>query len=137
MKAFLDTNILVYAHDPRHPAKRERCRELIRRSSAAGESVISTQVLQECYQALTAKLRLHPPTARSVVLALPRLHETVQVTPELIGRGMDLHQIHQLSFWDGLIVAAALQGACGLLWSEDLQHDRIIDGLRIASPFRE
>ena len=134
MIAFLDTNVLIYRIDPLAPAKQQRATELISALYLAGEALLSTQVLQEFYNTATGKFRLSPASAAKAaqIHAKGRL---VQVTPALIFSAMDRHAGGQYSFWDALIVEAALAGGAGVLYTEDLQHGQVIDGLTITNPF--
>ncbi len=134
MRQFFDTNVLVYAHDPRHAAKRELARSLADEAMSAGAFVVSTQVLAEFYSTVARRQLL----AAADALKLVRLwgeHDVVAHTPELIVRGIALHQSHSLSIWDALIVQAALDAQCDLLLTEDMQHGRRFGELEIRNPF--
>jgi predicted nucleic acid-binding protein len=131
-KVFLDTNLLVYAMDADAGGKREAARRLLR--GAAGLGVVSTQVLQEFYVVATRKLGVEPALAKSVVHALRRF-ETVTVTADLIEQAADCSVVHQLSFWDALIVVAAESARCSELWTEDLNPGQILRGVQVVNPF--
>ena len=135
-REFVDTNILVYADDNRDVAKQTRARELIRNLMLERRGVISLQVLQEFYAAATRKLGMGAGAARERVLLYARF-EVVRLTTDDLLAAIDLHRLHGLSFWDGLIVQAALTGGCTVLNSEDMQHGRVFDALTVASPFAE
>ncbi len=135
-REFVDTNILVYADDNRDVAKQTRARELIRNLMLERRGVISLQVLQEFYAAATRKLGMGAGAARERVLLYARF-EVVRLTTDDLLATIDLHRLHGLSFWDGLIVQAALTGGCTVLNSEDMQHGRVFDALTVASPFAE
>ncbi|MDS4040116.1 MAG: PIN domain-containing protein [Candidatus Competibacter sp.] len=134
---FLDTNVLVYLFDGDAPARQTRAREIFQTYGATGQLVISTQVLQEFYVTVTRKLAkpLAPEVAYRAVQNLTTLL-VCQVTPELVLSAIQRSLGLRLSFWDALIVQAALESGAATLWSEDLQHGQIIDGLRIENPFR-
>ena len=134
---FLDTNVLVYLFDGDAPARQTRAREIFQTYGATGQLVISTQVLQEFYVTVTRKLAkpLKPEVAYRAVQNLTIL-PVCQVTPELVLSAIQRSLGLRLSFWDALIVQAALESGAATLWSEDLQHGQIIDGLRIENPFR-
>jgi len=93
------------------------------------------QVLQEYFVAVTRKLRLDVAIARRKVELLA---EFDVATPEVtdILAAIDLHRLHGFSLWDALVVRAAKQAGCGVLFSEDMQDEREIDGLQIVNPFR-
>jgi predicted nucleic acid-binding protein len=133
----LDTNVVVYAMDDAAPAKQARARELI--SAARAEShVISPQVLQEFFNAVTRKLArpVAPDAAGAAVRALTRL-TVVAADAELVVSAIELHRRHQLSLWDALILQAALNGGCERLLSEDLQHGFRVGNLAVENPFRD
>jgi predicted nucleic acid-binding protein len=132
-KVFLDTNILIYSLDQSEPAKREKCRGLIKLAAGENSGVISTQVMQEFYVAATAKLGADPLLVKDIIRSLERF-ETVIVSPELIKEAIDCSIINRLSFWDALIVVAAESANCEALWTEDLNHGQIIRGVRIENP---
>jgi predicted nucleic acid-binding protein len=133
-KAFLDANILVYAQDRDSPAKRRRSREVIAALAEAGTGVISTQVLQEFYVAVTRKLGVAPLAAKGVMQTF-KVFEIVQTSPDLIEHAIDCSVLNGISFWDALIVAAAAASGCAIVYSEDLNPGRTILGVRIENPF--
>lgn len=134
MRRFFDTNVLVYSRDPDDVAKRTLARSLIEEAIEDESFVISTQVLVEFYATAVRRRLLGPAQA----LELTRFwggHDTVPHTADLVIRGLELHQAHSLSVWDGLIVQAALDARCDVLLSEDLQHGRRFGDLEVANPF--
>lgn len=136
MRAFFDTNVLVYLFDNDAPEKQRIARALLEREANAGRATLSTQVLQEFFVTVTRKLAvpLEHEQAERAVRSLAEL-SVVQVDPVLILAAIDASRKLQISFWDALIVSAALQSGASLLYTEDLQHGRNIDGLAIANPF--
>ncbi len=133
-KAFLDTNILVYAQDATSPLERQRSRELITEVAIAGTGVISTQVLQEFFVTATTKLGVDPLAAKAVFKTFA-VFEIVQASPRLIEDAIDCSIVNRLAFWDALIVTAAASAGCGILYSEDLNAGQAILGVRIENPF--
>jgi predicted nucleic acid-binding protein len=134
-RVFLDTNVLVYADDKSAGAKRSRALALLSELVGESRAVISTQVLQEYFVVATRKLGVPADVARRKVDALSRL-DVVLVRPELVLAAIDLHRLHSISFWDALIVRSAVAAGCTRVFSEDLQHDQVLDGVRIENPFR-
>lgn len=134
MRRFFDTNVLVYSRDPDDAAKRALARRLIEEAMDSDTFVVSTQVLVELYAVTVRRKLLGPSQALDLVRCWGR-HDTVPHTPELVTRGLELHQAHSLSVWDGLIVQAALDARCEVLLSEDLQHGRRFGDLEIVNPF--
>lgn len=134
MRRFFDTNVLVYSRDPDDAAKRTLARSLIEEALDDEAFVVSTQVLVEFY-ATSVRRRLLGPAQALDLVRFWGGHDTVPHTPDLVVRGLELHQAHSLSIWDGLIVQAALDARCDVLLSEDLQHGRHFGGLAVANPF--
>lgn len=132
-KVFLDTNILVYAADSADRQKQARAMEVVREIRKEGIGVISTQVMQEFFVVAVRKLGLALLDARKLTLTLSEF-EVVSMTPTLVEQAMDLTILYQLSFWDALLVAAAKEGRCAKLLSEDLQTGQTIAGIKIENP---
>jgi predicted nucleic acid-binding protein len=134
VRSFFDTNVLVYADDKAAPAKQRQAIELVAEHRRARTGVVSLQVLQEYFVTVTRKLHVDARIARRKVELLA---EFDVVSPEVndVLAAIDLHRLHGFSFWDGLILRAAKQAGCGVLFSEDMQ-EREIDGLQIVNPFQ-
>ena len=137
MRVFFDTNVLVYLFDRDAQRKQQRARELLRQHAASGQVLLSTQVLQEFYVAVTRKLArpLEEGSALDAVRHLATL-PVVQVDNQLVLAAAARSHRMKLSFWDALIVQAAIEGGATGLFSEDLQHGQRIDGLDVENPFR-
>lgn len=133
-RSFLDTNILVYTDDPRDPAKHSAAVRLLKEHLQKRTGVISLQVLQEYFVTATGKLKLAADLAKRRVEFFARLNVVEPTTGDILA-AIDLHRLHQVSFWDALILHSAKQAGCRILLTEDLQHGQIIDGVRIVNPF--
>lgn len=135
-RVFVDTNVLVYLFDTDAPEKQAESRSLLERLGKQAGVVLSTQVLQEFYVSVTRKLArpLPPADALKAARDLSAFH-VVQVDPPMIFRAIGLSQQEQTSFWDALIIRAALESDCAKLMSEDLQHGRQFENLVIHNPF--
>ncbi len=133
-RVFVDANVLVYAQDTATPDKLRRSREIITRLSESGDGVISTQVLQEFFVAVTRKLGVLPLVAKGVMKTFS-IFEIVPVSTALIYEAIDCAILNQLSFWDALILAAAASAGCTTVLSEDLNPSQAILGVRIQNPF--
>jgi len=131
---FLDTNILIYSVDRADSSKQETAIALIAKHATNRTGVISTQVLQEFYSAATRKLGITPDTAKKHLQDL-QIFDVVQVTQSMIEQGIDVSTRHNISFWDGLIIAAASTAHATELLSEDLNHGQDIEGIQIKNPF--
>jgi predicted nucleic acid-binding protein len=134
---FLDTNIFVYTFDLETPNKAKRAEDLIADALATGAGVISYQIAQE-FVAVARKPFRNPMTFEQIErywLTTLRPLLLVHSSPGLFIRALDLARRDQLSWYDSLIVAAAIQGECEILYSEDLQHGRRFGDLVIQNPF--
>jgi predicted nucleic acid-binding protein len=134
VRSFLDTNVLVYADDNGAPDKRDAAMALYGECRRTGSGVVSIQVLQEYFVAATKNLGVPAEMARRRVQLLKKLDVVIPRAHDVLA-AIDLHRLHQLSFWDAMIVRAATTSGCTRLYSEDLQHHRRIDGLEVVNPF--
>ena len=132
---FVDTNILIYAHDRDAGERHTRARECIRGLWEAGGGILSTQVLQELYVNLTRKIPAPLSLAEARELVADYLTWQVEVNPpESVLQASRLQEQHRLSFWDALIVSAAVRAGARRLLSEDLNQGQVIEGVRIENP---
>jgi predicted nucleic acid-binding protein len=134
---FLDTNIFVYTFDSEAPGKRERARDLVQIALTDGVGVISYQVVQEFLNVALRKFAV-PLTARDADTYLDTvLMPLCEVFPDrqLYASAIVLHSRTGWSFYDSLIVSAARRAGVTVLYSEDLQSGRILDGLTVVNPF--
>lgn len=134
-RSFLDSNILVYTDDARQPEKQAAAVDLVSRGRREHAVVISLQVLQEYFVAATGKLGVDIQVARRKVELFGQL-DTVTLQAEDVLASIDLCRLHQLHFWDALIIRSALRAGCVKLLSEDMQHGRRFGRLEIVNPFR-
>ena len=135
-KTFFDTNVLVYAFDKSEPKKGAAARRLIHVFGMDGNLVLSTQVLQEFYVTVTktGNSMLTREEAEEIVNDFAEF-PLVQVNKAIISHAMKRHQSENFSFWDSLIVEAAIQSGCTQLLSEDMQNGQIFGSLTIHNPF--
>jgi predicted nucleic acid-binding protein len=135
---FIDTNVFVYSFDDRHPAKKERSLAVIQEALESGMGIISTQVIQEFLNVATQKfvVPMKPEDSKAYLRVV--LNPLCHVYPNLslYETCLDLQTKTGYSFFDSLILAAAIQGGCSLLYSEDLQDGQEIQGTRIVNPYR-
>ena len=132
--SFLDSNVLVYTDDTASPAKQAAALALVGDAMRTKTGVVSLQVLQEYFSVVTRKLGVDAATARAKVELLGAF-STSPVDIDDVLAAIDLHRLHQISFWDGLIIRSAQQARCARIYSEDLQHGRRFDGVEIVNPF--
>lgn len=135
-KVFVDTNILIYAYDLASGAKRKHAAEVVKTLWDRGNGVLSTQVLQEFYVNVTRKIDhpITPDKARSI-LATYLAWQVEVITPDSVLRASELQERHKISFWDGMIVVAAIQSGATTILTEDLNHGQLIEGVTIENPF--
>jgi predicted nucleic acid-binding protein len=134
LKTFLDTNILVYSVDAHDEKKQNIARLILKYLKENGYPVVSTQVLQEFYNAATKKLEYDPATAKVMMHDFANM-ELIQNSLATIENGIDISITSNIAFWDGLIIAAAETAKCSSVFSEDLNHGQIIHGVKIVNPF--
>lgn len=133
---FVDANILIYAFDASAGAKQASARQLLERLWAARTGCLSVQVLQEFFVTITRKVA-HP---LAVDEASDRIREfavwrVFTPTANDVLAAIALHKRAKLSFWDAMVVQAAAEMGCDVLWTEDLNDGQLLRGVRIRSPF--
>ncbi|MGD0760991.1 MAG: PIN domain-containing protein [Candidatus Sulfotelmatobacter sp.] len=134
-RSFFDTNVLIYTDDKADPAKQQRALDLVAEHRRARTGVVSLQVLQEYFVTVTRKLQVDARVARRKVELLAEFDVATPDVADILA-AIDLHRLHGFSFWDALILRAAKQAGCSVLFSEDMQDTREIDGVRIVNPFQ-
>lgn len=136
-KQFVDTNILVYAHDTSSRKKHACARDLIGALWESGLGVISTQVVQEFYVNIVRKTArpLKPKQAQRIISDYLRWDVIVN-TGDSISQAFDIESRYRISFWDALIVQAANSAGADILYSEDLNHGQNYDGVQVMDPFQ-
>jgi predicted nucleic acid-binding protein len=143
-KYFVDTNILIYAHDRSHSdehaarIKHERAREVIESLWSSGQGVLSTQVLQELCVNLRRKVAR--PLALDELRQLIRDYmswEVVVNTPEAVIQALEIEVRYKTSFWDALILQAAEQSGATVLYSEDLAARQSYGTVQVVNPLTE
>ena len=131
-KTFLDTNIVVYLYSGDEPEKRAAALALIEQNN----SIVSTQVLSELANTLGCKFRLSFDVVAQAVAEVRDACTVVPVIPDTIAQALALAQKYKYSYYDSLILAAALSAGCETLASEDMQHGQAIEGvMTIRNPF--
>ena len=135
-RQFIDANVLVYAFDTSAGAKKVAAERLLAELWETGMGRLSVQVLQEFFVTVTRKVA-HP---LSVAEATERLREfsTWRVfapTADDVLAAVALHTKARLPFWDAMVVHAAAESGCDVLWTEDLTDGQVLRGVRILNPF--
>ena len=134
--AFFDTNIFVYSDDASDPGKQAKAIRLIGQYQRSGQAILSLQVLQEYFSVVTRKLGVAPEFAQRKVELMSRMR-VVRFDESDVISAIEFHRLHQVSFWDAMIVHAARKGGAGVLFSEDLDAGSTWGGLTVVNPFRE
>ena len=132
--AFFDTNILVYGEDQAVPDKQKIASALFAEHLRRNAAVLSLQVLQEFFSAVTRKLNLNPEFAQKRVETFS-FANIVRFEVKDVIAAIELHRLSRMSFWDALIVHAARAAGAAVLYSEDFQHGSVLGGVKIVNPF--
>jgi len=135
-KQFVDTNILVYAHDLSAANKHVIAREILLNLWNSRNGCLSIQVLQEFYVTVTRKVNkpISPEKASQIISDLGQWQVHVPGVPDIL-KAITFQQRLKLSFWDALIICSAKQSGCELIWTEDLNNSQDYEGVRACSPF--
>jgi predicted nucleic acid-binding protein len=136
-KYFVDTNVLMYAHDTSAGAKHERAKTLLAELWRDRTGVVSTQVLQELAVNLRRKAGrpLDAKATRDIVTDYLTWQVVVN-SGESILEALDLEAQHQVSFWDALVLQAAQASGAEILYSEDLSDGQAYGSVRVVNPFK-
>ncbi|HEY2295009.1 MAG TPA: PIN domain-containing protein [Thermoanaerobaculia bacterium] len=137
-RVLIDSNIFVYAFDRADPDKRAKALRLIEEVTLKDDLVLSAQVLNELAWTLLRRgkdLDLDPEKVRRIVAYIVQSFQVVPLTPEMTLTALTSALRHGLSFWDGLIWAAARHHRLSTIYTEDFQHDREVEGVRFLNPF--
>jgi len=131
---FFDTNVLVYTEDVSAPAKQKRAASFWNKHFRNGTALISVQVLQEYFSAVTRKLAIDAGVAQRRVEIFSTANVITFDAADVIS-AIELHRLMGTSFWDALILHAARSGGANVLYSEDFQHGAILASVRVVNPF--
>lgn len=136
-KSFIDTNIFVYAAGAHDPVRTGAADRLIKQLTADRNGFISTQVITEFLSVVLRKFS--PPytteAAREYVSEVFLPLSLVETSFDLYGEALEVFRHNKLSWFDAMIVGAAVRAGCASLYTEDMQHGAIIRGVKIVNPF--
>ncbi len=134
---FLDTNIFVYSFDFTAPGKQKIARQLIDEALRTRTGRVSYQVIQEFYNVSFRKFATPLSEGEAALYFNNILFPlySVAFSPGLLHRAFRIQNAHRITWYDSLIVAAALESESGTLYSEDFQHGTLIEGVRVRNPF--
>jgi predicted nucleic acid-binding protein len=135
-RSFVDTNVLVYAHDATAGEKRDRARTLVAGLWETGEGCVSIQVLQEFFVNVTRKVAkpLDVDSAAAIITDLSHWHVHAPGVEDVLA-AVGIHRSAQVSFWDAMVLRSADQLGCAVLYSEDLNPGQRFDGVVVRNPF--
>ena len=134
---FLDTNVLVYAHDATAGEKRRRAAELVIRLGREQRGFLSVQVLTEFLVTVTRKIP-HPLSLEAAAQLVDDFAtwEVFRPCAQDVGQAARIADRYDISPWDALIIHAAAQMNAGIVWTEDLNHGQTYEGVVVKNPFR-
>jgi len=135
---FIDSNVFVYLFDDTDARKQDTARSIVRAGLEDGAARISHQVVQETLNVITRKIaaRATPDQARRFMDAVLVPLWRIMPSQQMYHRALDIQARYKYGFYDALILAAALEGGCTRLYSEDFQDGQKIEGLVIENPFK-
>jgi predicted nucleic acid-binding protein len=136
-KFFVDTNILVYAHDSTQGAKHQRAQALVKTLWESGDGIISTQVLQEV--CINLRRKTARPLSAEETRKLIEDYSTWEIvvnTAKSVLQALDIESRYRISFWDALIVQAATSCEATVLYSEDLADGQTYGAVRVVNPLK-
>ncbi len=138
VRFFLDTNIFVYSFDQKAPQKSARASELIRQAVRSRNGIVSYQIVQEFFNVALRRFehRMTAAEAEQYLATTFRPLMAVNSSAALYVDALRLSSSYNLSWYDSLVVAAAVEGGAQVLYSEDFQHGQEFGKLRIENPFR-
>ena len=134
MRIALDTNVLAYAEGINGVERKAQALKLIERLPI-GSVFLPVQTLAELFQLLVRKLKHTPAQARTAVLAWRDAYTLIETSEDVLVAAVELAVAHRFSLWDGVVLAAASEGGCRLLLSEDLQEGFTWNGVTVTNPF--
>lgn len=136
-KIFLDTNIFIYSFDKNHFEKMNKAQSIIQRALESNQGFISTQVIQEFINVATKKF-VTPMKTKDIKIYI---HEvlfpicTVFTSFDLLEKAIEIHERYKYSYYDSMIISAAIFSGANILLSEDLKENQKIEGVTILNPF--
>ena len=136
-RSFVDTNILFYVHARTEGGKHERAKQIVQQLWESHSGVISTQVLQEL--CINARRKMQPPVTTEQLRAVVESYlrwEVITNTGQSVLQALELEARYKISFWDALIINAAEEAGCEVLYSEDLSSGQHYGSVLVVNPFR-
>jgi predicted nucleic acid-binding protein len=132
-KIFIDTNLWVYLYAKSPEEKYIKIRRII--SEQFQSVVISTQILGELYTVLTRKKIRTQEEAKEIILEMITTFPVVEIDALKVLQALNINTKYGYSYWDSLIISTALANDCNTLYSEDMQHNQVVDKVQIVNPY--
>jgi predicted nucleic acid-binding protein len=137
-RAFLDTNILVYAYDQHDPQKQRKAQALITGGIEQENLFLSVQVLSEFFNVVTRHISQPMTTDEAQrIIGVISILPVQEIDLAMVNRAIDTHKMYRISYWDALIVSAAERGGCALILSEDFSDGQAYHEILVRNPFTE
>lgn len=134
-KVFVDTNLWVYLYSGDDNLKGARVKEII--DLRFGDIIISTQVLGELYNILTKKKFKSKNESKDIIIETSSFFNFYEIELLTILKAIDININFGYSYWDSMIISSAINENCSILYSEDMQHQQLIENLKIINPFAD
>lgn len=135
-KCFIDSNVFIYSLDDSDVHKQKKALKLLKDNLKSYETFISTQVVKEVSNVSLKRLKYTVDDVNRIIDLL-NYHKVVDTSVETIKKGLETYRHQQLSFYDSLLIATAIENNCKVFFSEDMNHGQTIEGLQIINPFQE
>ncbi|OCQ94795.1 hypothetical protein BCD64_20425 [Nostoc sp. MBR 210] len=133
-KVFLDTNLWIYLYAKNPPEKSQKVAEIIKNNYSS--LLVSTQVLGELFHVLTRKKFTSTTDATTIISDIVNTFPILAINTTEVIQALEIHNKYSYSYWDSLIISTALLSECSIIYSEDMQHNQLIENqLRIINPF--
>ncbi|MCL2101274.1 MAG: PIN domain-containing protein [Fibromonadales bacterium] len=137
-KIFVDTNIFVYAYSSDDIEKHNIAKKLLQKDLAEDFIVVSVQILNEFYSVMS-KSKLSKPSHQKITNHIKEIIKQTDVKSiaiETVELCLKIKDKYHYSWWDSLVLASALENDCKIVYSEDMQHEQVIENtLKIVNPF--
>jgi predicted nucleic acid-binding protein len=140
-RCFVDTNLFIYglvqSQQESERWKSEAAQEVLAQLIAQANIVVSSQIINECHFVMTRKFKLADAQAyRLINDGIFPIADVEPLVPSIYHQAFELRKTHNFSFWDSLAITSALQAGCSRFYSEDLQHQLVLqDQMTILNPF--
>ena len=128
---FIDSNIMIYAYSSTEISKKDKVLLMLENEEIA----ISTQVINEFIWIMSRKFNVDMESLKVINNNLFEIFNVGMVSKATIDKAIDIAKRYKYAYWDSLMLSSALESRCIAIYSEDMQHGQIIEGVRIINPF--